>query len=390
MCGRSKQANIVSRLKRAKQQQQQNNNTSTKSSSSAASSKDLNKSKMNNNNNNSTNHKQSSFDMFVNEFIPSEQMNSPSSDNIKDYEKYKHLHNTGPGHYQLILKSDMPPTPDAIKKTTWSLSSSRWGLIPSYTKSPLSREDSDPYRFHNARLDGINGRGTTTKQTFMRLLEKGNRCIIFVDGFYEWKQLSNKKKQPYYIYHKNKEEPLMLAGLWDVWKDKSINDDGITSSITSHIILTMDSSSNLSTIHHRMPVLLTPESASIWLNDPNAHNAVTEIRVQGAKAALKLFQCHPVTNKVSKSTYQKSDCSIHIDQNSSSIMNFFGGGTSKKKKKTTTKTKKNVMHHKRKLMNNNLNASSSNSNMKKVKKQSKSPSELTKGQMSMKMFFMKK
>ena len=40
----------------------------------------------------------------------------------------------------------------------------------------------------------------------MRLLEKGNRCIIFVDGFYEWKQLSNKKKQPYYIYHKNKEE----------------------------------------------------------------------------------------------------------------------------------------------------------------------------------------
>ena len=131
---------------------------------------------------------------------------------------------------------------------------------------------------------------------------------------------------------------------------------------------------------------------SIWLNDPNAHNAVTEIRVQGAKAALKLFQCHPVTNKVSKSTYQKSDCSIHIDQNSSSIMNFFGGGTSKKKKKTTTTTKKNVMHHKRKLMNNNLNASStsSNSNMKKVKKQSKSPSELTKGQMSMKMFFMKK
>ena len=69
-------------------------------------------------------------------------------------------------------------------KTTWSLSSSRWGLIPSYTKSPISREDSNPYRFHNARLDGINGRGTTTKQTFMRLLEENqslyNICRWFL------------------------------------------------------------------------------------------------------------------------------------------------------------------------------------------------------------------
>ena len=55
----------------------------------------------------------------------------------------------------------------------------------------------------------------------------------------------------------------MVAGLYDVWVDKA---DMSKAPITSHIVLTMDASSNISTIHHRMPVLLTPNAAAIWLN----------------------------------------------------------------------------------------------------------------------------
>nr|GMD18748.1 embryonic stem cell-specific 5-hydroxymethylcytosine-binding protein [Ipomoea batatas] len=84
----------------------------------------------------------------------------------------------------------------------------KWGLIPSFTKK---NEKPDHYKMFNARSESIK-----EKASFRRLLPK-NRCLVAVEGFYEWKKAGS-KKQPYYIHFKDG-RPLVFAALFDSWKN---------------------------------------------------------------------------------------------------------------------------------------------------------------------------
>ena len=58
-----------------------------------------------------------------------------------------------------------------------------------------------------------------TKPAFRDAFARGQRCIVPVDGFYEWKKLST-GKQPYAIVGADG-LPLALAGLWERWNDRT-------------------------------------------------------------------------------------------------------------------------------------------------------------------------
>ena len=107
----------------------------------------------------------------------------------------------------------------------------------------------------------INARGETVDQkpSFKRPL-KNQRCLILADGFYEW-QKTPQGKVPTYI-HLADHGPFAFAGLWDRWQAP----EGET--IFSCTIITTSPNRLLEPIHNRMPVILTPEGADIWL-DPN-------------------------------------------------------------------------------------------------------------------------
>jgi putative SOS response-associated peptidase YedK len=49
---------------------------------------------------------------------------------------------------------------------------------------------------------------------------RGQRCLVITDGFYEWKKLDakGKEKRPYAIAMAD-DSPMVMAGLWDRWKD---------------------------------------------------------------------------------------------------------------------------------------------------------------------------
>ena len=53
----------------------------------------------------------------------------------------------------------------------------RWGLVPSWATDP-----SIGNRMINARAETI-----SQKPSFRRLVER-QRCLIFADGFYEWRR----------------------------------------------------------------------------------------------------------------------------------------------------------------------------------------------------------
>jgi putative SOS response-associated peptidase YedK len=121
----------------------------------------------------------------------------------------------------------------------------QWGLIPFWSKEAKA--------FINARVETID-----EKPTFSESFQR-RRCLIPADGFYEWERVNKKISQPYYFRMKNG-TPFAFAGIWDRWKS-----DG--NAIISCAIITTTANELLSTIHHRMPVILPPETHALWLNE---------------------------------------------------------------------------------------------------------------------------
>ncbi len=84
----------------------------------------------------------------------------------------------------------------------------RWGLVPSWAKSPAAGS-----RMINARAETV-ATSSAFRASFLR-----RRCIIPADGFYEWRR-EGRAKQPFLIHTPN-DEPLAFAGLWAPWRDPS-------------------------------------------------------------------------------------------------------------------------------------------------------------------------
>lgn len=123
----------------------------------------------------------------------------------------------------------------------------KWGLIPSWAK-----DKSIGNKMINAR-----GETVDVKPSFSRLL-KTRRCLIPADGFYEWKS-NNDQKIPMRIIKKDK-GIFSLAGLWDEW----VSPEGIR--IQSCTIITTSPNELIREVHHRMPVILTPQGEDAWLD----------------------------------------------------------------------------------------------------------------------------
>jgi putative SOS response-associated peptidase YedK len=95
-----------------------------------------------------------------------------------------------------------------------------------------------------ARMAGINARVESLAKPIYREKLRNKRCLVLVDGFYEWRSV-NGKKQPYLIAREDK-APMVMAGLYD-------SSDGCA-------IITMPSQGIVATLHDRMPDMLAANS----------------------------------------------------------------------------------------------------------------------------------
>lgn len=147
-----------------------------------------------------------------------------------------------------------------------------WGLIPSWAK-----ERKIGNRMINARSE------TLAEKPSFRGLFKKKRCIIPMDGFYEWKPgrddgpLNAKGKplkQPLFI-HRLDGEPLAVAGLWTAWKDPTDPESRFLHSAT---VITTSANKLMEPVHNRMPVLVPESEWATWLDPKNDDvSALSEI-----------------------------------------------------------------------------------------------------------------
>ena len=80
----------------------------------------------------------------------------------------------------------------------------RWGLIP-----PWSKDVSIASKLINARGE------TVAEKPSFRSAYESRRCLVPVDGFYEWRTEGG-KKQPFRIGFREG-KPFAFAGLWESW-----------------------------------------------------------------------------------------------------------------------------------------------------------------------------
>lgn len=142
----------------------------------------------------------------------------------------------------------------------------RWGLVPPWTKAgPDGAPAAKGGQLINARAETL-----TTSPAF-RVSAEHKRCLVPMDGFYEWrvdaapgKKAGNKaRKTPFYA-HREDGEPLFMAGLWSVWRPTK---DG--SPLLSCTIITTDAVGQLAGVHDRMPLIVAERDWDRWL-DPDA------------------------------------------------------------------------------------------------------------------------
>jgi putative SOS response-associated peptidase YedK len=134
-----------------------------------------------------------------------------------------------------------------------------WGLVPFYM--------GDQNKAMAIRAQTLNciSEEMYDKPSFKDAAKNGQRCLIPVTGFYEWRWIDEKGKSkvPYFVSFKD--QPIAsIAGLYSRWKNKATGDY-----YYSYTVLTTQANLLMEYIHNnkkRMPVFIPKEYEKDWLN----------------------------------------------------------------------------------------------------------------------------
>ena len=163
----------------------------------------------------------------------------------------------------------------------------RWGLVPSWAKSPELG-----LKLINARVETAAER-PAFKRAFARF-----RCLIVADGFYEWQPQSGGPKQPFHITRADG-GLFAFAGLWSIWHAP----DG--HQLRTCTILTTAANSAIAGLHDRMPVILAPQAEPVWLDTSTPQERLDQILVGLAPGQTALT---PVGLAVNDARYDGPEC----------------------------------------------------------------------------------
>ncbi|MEQ9608262.1 MAG: SOS response-associated peptidase [Kiloniellaceae bacterium] len=136
----------------------------------------------------------------------------------------------------------------------------RWGLVPTWSK-----EDRQGAPLINARAE------TVAEKPSFRDAFAGRRCVVFADGFYEWRQGGN--RQPYWV-RLSDASPFAFAAIWEPVKAAGEGEPA-GDPRGGCALITTEANTKMAAVHHRMPVILTPEQVGPWL-DPSSPRAALE------------------------------------------------------------------------------------------------------------------
>lgn len=176
-----------------------------------------------------------------------------------------------------------------------------WGLIPSYVRSAADAVQS--------QRSCVNARCETMFDlpSFRESLERGQRCLITVNGFYENRHLADKQKskQPYYITLKD--QPIYsIAGIYSKWKGP----EGIERN--TFAMVTCPANERMKFIHNggdnpnRMPVIISREHEQVWLDPKLTRKDALELCVPFPQEKMNDWTVNRLINNTKADTNNAS------------------------------------------------------------------------------------
>jgi putative SOS response-associated peptidase YedK len=163
----------------------------------------------------------------------------------------------------------------------------RWWLTPFWAKELSTR-----YSMFNAKSE------TAYKSPAFKEPYQKRRCVVPVSGFYEWCR-QNQQKVPYFI-KPEKQDGLLMAGLWDRWHNKEADED-----LLSFTILTTAAHDNMKFVHDRQPVMLSNAEATQWLDHTIATDELTHLFSSRLPVELEAV---PVSSHVNNARHKDERC----------------------------------------------------------------------------------
>jgi putative SOS response-associated peptidase YedK len=189
--------------------------------------------------------------------------------------------------YNVAPSSMVPCVRVPYGETKPVLENLKWGLIPSWAKDPKIG-----FKLANARAE------TVAELPSFRSAFKKQRCLVPIDGFYEWNQ-ATQPKQPYYFSLKSK-EPFYLAGLWEFWQPPT------GKVLQTFTLITTKPNTVVAPVCDRMPVILDEKDFEPWLNPQNQDTAQLQTLLKPYPADL--LRGYPVSTFMSKAGSEGSMC----------------------------------------------------------------------------------
>ena len=135
---------------------------------------------------------------------------------------------------EIVSGFEHPHLPVITSEDPAHITLMEWGLVPSWIKNEHAAMDIQNHTL-NARADSL-----FDKPSFKSIVKK--RCLVLVDGFYEWMHQA-RKKIPYFI-HLTESGPFALGGLYDEWVNTETGEI-----FKGFSIITLDANPWMATIH---------------------------------------------------------------------------------------------------------------------------------------------
>jgi len=127
-----------------------------------------------------------------------------------------------------------------------------WSLIPSWAKEKRLK-----FSTFNARADNL------LKSAAFRNSVSNKRCVVLASFFYEPDKINYPKPpHPWHLFRFRDQTVMLMAGLYNIWKDPKTNEE-----LYTFTIITTEPNEVVGKFHSRSPVLLqSVDEATEWLN----------------------------------------------------------------------------------------------------------------------------
>lgn len=168
--------------------------------------------------------------------------------NVVNYAFYYHA--SGYQHPALPITTTEDPT---------TVNVGVWGFVP-----PFIQDSMEAKKYADMTLNAKSEEIFEKRSYKPHILQR--RCLVWVDGFYEWqwKDEKGKEKIPHYLYMKG-HVPFTLGGVYSNWVNP------VTAELLHTVsIITTAANTLMAEIHNnkkRMPFIVAPEDRQRWVSD---------------------------------------------------------------------------------------------------------------------------